>query len=150
MALVSRISSYEFEVEYKEYKIKATLTSGFGVLNDTLDEAGWDTEFEKEISEQDKLIVKHYLDDYQGEYEAETINVPEYSITGIIDLYNLNSWKGCLIFNAVDFDFIKIDNIEKAVEILNFLSYEDADEFFERNHDNEDDFISLLASATQI
>ena len=69
MALVSRISSYEFEVEYKEYKIKATLTSGYGVLNDTLDEAGWDIEFDKEISEQDKLIVRHYLDDFQGAHK---------------------------------------------------------------------------------
>jgi hypothetical protein len=150
MALVSKISSYEFEVEYKEYKIKATLTSGFGVLNDTLDEAGWDIDFGKGISTQDKLIVKHYLDDYQGDYEAETINIPEYDVKSILDLFNLNGWQGCLIFNAVDFDFIKIDSIKRATEILNFLNYKNSDEFFDRNHDSKDEFILSLVNATQI
>jgi len=150
MALVSRISSYEFEVEYKEYKIKATLTSGYGVLNDTLDEAGWDIEFDRGISTQNKLIVRHYLDDFQGDYETETINIPAYSATGILDIFNLNSWQVCLIHQAVDFDFISIDSIKRATEILNFLDYKDADEFFMRNHESEDEFILLLANATQI
>jgi hypothetical protein len=150
MALVSKISSYEFEVEYKEYKIKATLTSGFGVLNDTLDEAGWDIDFDKGISTQDKLIVKHYLDDYQGDYEAETIKIPKYSVTDILNIFNLNSWQECLIYQAVDFEFISINSIKRAVEILTFLDYKDADEFFMRNHESEDEFISSLVNATQI
>ena len=150
MALTSRISTYEFEVEYKEFNIKATLTSGFGVLNDTLDESGWDIEFDRGIPTQDKLIVKHYLDDFQGDYEAETINIPEYSVTGIIDIFNLSSWQVSLIYQAVDFGFISKDSIKRAAEIVTFLNYKDSDDFFMINHDCEDEFILSLTNATQI
>lgn len=150
MALTSRISTYGFEVEYKEYNIKASLTSGFGVLNDTLDESGWDIEFDRGIPTQDKMIVRHYLDDFQGNYEKETINIPEYGIRDIINIFNICCWQESLIYNAVDFNFIRKSDIKRAVEILNFLNYKDANEFFDRNTDCSDKFITSLVNATQI
>jgi hypothetical protein len=75
MALISRISQYQFDVEYKDFKFEATLIFGFGVLNDALDFSDVEIEYPKNMAKEDKEIVSEYLNNYKGDYEAETITI---------------------------------------------------------------------------
>lgn len=75
MALISRISQYQFDVEYKDFKFEATLTFGFGVLNDALDFSDVEIEYPKNMMAEDRNIVSEYLINYKGDYEAETITI---------------------------------------------------------------------------
>jgi len=77
MALVSRVSRYEFDIEFKDMTFSASLNSGFGVLNDALKHNDWEIKFPTEISKEDREIVEDFLNNYQGDYEAETINIFE-------------------------------------------------------------------------
>jgi len=75
MALISRISIYQFDIEFKDTTFSAIFNTSFGVLNDTLKHNGWKINFPTEISKKDQKIVEDYLYNYQGSYKAETITI---------------------------------------------------------------------------
>lgn len=149
MALKSRVSQYEFTVAFKGFEFDASLTSGFGVLNNAIDCNDWIIAFPKDMHNQDKSYVKMYLDNYQGDYaDAENIEINEPEIEQIVEMYNLESWQEKIVYMAAFFSFIKISEIEMASQMV--VKFNSEEELFSEFSNSSDEIKKALVIASQV
>ena len=109
---------------------KALLFKILKVYNIICDSHDWDYEF-------------HYVDDILNNQNGFS------EITGtIIREYNINKWQEKVIFQALEYDFIRPNEVEKASEIINKFNSED--DFFYKCSNSEIKLENTLANASQI
>jgi hypothetical protein len=63
---------------------------------------------------------------------------------------DLEGWIECLLYNSVDFGFIRKQELVKAKQILNESKCSSGDEFFDTFYEDSDSLTQSLVNATQI